>query len=103
MWERAACSEDRLFMVMMLPKRRSLRPGHATAGPSGAAAAAVALGRRRRAINPRRRNPSSSGKPIMQPLCLPLMESKRLQKVCVGDIINFKEAQICSAVLYVNK
>jgi hypothetical protein len=104
MWERVACSEDRLCMVLMLLKRRSLRPGHATAGPSGGGAAAVALERRRRAINPRRkRNPSSSGGKMMDPLCLRLMESKRVQKVCVGDIIYFKEVHICSAALYANR
>lgn len=74
-------------MVLMLQKRRRLLPGLATAGPSGAAAPGVALGRRRRATNPRRKtNPSSSrGQIVDPPLCLLLVEPKRLQKVC--DVI----------------
>lgn len=57
--ERDVCLEGKHCMVMMLRKRRSLRLGHATAGPSGASVAVAVVPEKINPANPNREGSSS--------------------------------------------
>ena len=83
MLELDAFSEDRHFMVMMLQSLRSHQQGLATAGLSGAAVGAAALGGRRRRAQKlnRKRKRRVSGEETINRLHLLWSVLKRALKV----------------------